>query len=209
MGELTHSIHSRAGFEEGESLVLRLKEQDEAAFAEAFQLYKDLIFNLSFNMLADKSEAMDITQEVFLTLYRRIHRFREECSLKTWLYRVALNQVSNRNRWWRRRLQHRTISLSLNGTSDENKTVDLISDRPQPDRQLLSLEVRKALREGMDQLPFEQRAAVTLRDMHGLSYQEISDVLGVHVGTVKSRIARGRSRLRELLKPYWGRGGRV
>ena len=142
MGELTHSIHSRAGFEEGESLVLRLKEQDEAAFAEAFQLYKDLIFNLSFSMLADKSEAMDITQEVFLTLYRKIHRFRGECSLKTWLYRIALNQVSNRNRWWRRRFQHRTISLSLNGTSDEKKTVDLISDRPQPDRQLLSLEVR-------------------------------------------------------------------
>ncbi len=206
MGELTHSIHSRARLEEGENLVLRLKEKDEAAFAEAFQLYKDLIFNLSFNMLADKSEAMDITQEVFLTLYRKIHRSRGECSLKTWLYRVALNQVSNRNRWWRRRFRHRTISLSLNGTSDEKKAVDLISDRPHPDRELLSQEVRKALREGMDQLLFEQRAAVTLRDMHGLSYQEISDTLGVHVGTVKSRIARGRNRLRELLKPYWDRG---
>ena len=206
MGELTHSIHSRAGFEEGESLVLRLKEKDEAAFAEAFQLYKDLIFNLSLSMLADKSEAMDITQEVFLTLYRKVHRFRGECSLKTWLYRIALNQVSNRNRWWRRRFQHRTISLSLNGTSDEKITADLISDRPQPDRQLLSLEVRKALQEGMDQLPFEQRAAVTLRDMHGLSYEEIASVLGVHLGTVKSRIARGRSRLRDLLKPYWGKG---
>ena len=206
MGELTHSIDCRAGFEEEESLVLRLKEKDETAFAEAFQLYKDLIFNLCFNMLADKSEALDITQEVFLTLYRKVHRFRGKCSLKTWLYRVALNQVSNRNRWWRRRFRHRTISLSLNGTSDEKKTVDLVSDRPQPDRLLLSLEVRKALREGMDQLPFEQRATVTLRDMHGSSYQEISDVLGVQVGTVKSRIARGRSRLRELLKPYWGRG---
>jgi RNA polymerase sigma-70 factor (ECF subfamily) len=206
MGELTHSIHSRTGFEEGEDLVLRLKEKDEAAFAEAFQLYKDLIFNLSFSMLADKSEAMDITQEVFLTLYRKIHRFRGECSLKTWLYRIALNQISNRNRWWRRRFRHRTVSLSLNGASDEKRTLDLISDRPQPDRQLLSLEVRKALREGMDQLPFEQRAAVTLRDMHGLTYQEIAGVLGVHVGTVKSRIARGRNRLRELLKPYWGRG---
>ena len=206
MGELTHSIHSRAGFEEGESLVLRLKEKDEAAFAEAFQLYKDLIFNLSLSMLADKSEAMDITQEVFLTLYRKVHRFRGECSLKTWLYRIARNQVSNRNRWWRRRFQHRTISLSLNGTSDEKITADLISDRPQPDRQLLSLEVRKALQEGMDQLPFEQRAAVTLRDMHGLSYEEIASVLGVHLGTVKSRIARGRTRLRDLLKPYWGKG---
>ena len=204
MGELTHSIHSRAEFEETEDLVLRLKERDEGAFVEVFQLYKDLIFNLSFNLLADKSEAMDLTQEVFLTLYRKIHRFRGECKLKTWLYRVALNQVANRNRWWRRRFQHRTISLNLNGTPEEQTTVDLISDGPDPDRRLLSVEVRKALREGLDELPFEQRAAVTLRDMHGLSYQEIADLLGAHVGTVKSRIARGRGRLRELLKPYWG-----
>jgi len=206
MAELTHSIHPRAGFEEAEGLVLRLKERDEAAFEEVFQLYKDLIFNLSFSMLADKSEAMDITQEVFLTLYRKIHRFRGECSLKTWLYRVALNQVANRNRWWRRRFRHRTISLDLNPTLEQQKSVDLISDGPGPDRRLLSREVRKALREGLDQLPFEQRAAVTLRDMHGLRYQEIADVLGANMGTVKSRIARGRERLREFLKPYWERG---
>ena len=206
MAQLTHTIHPRAGFEEAEGLVLRLKEKDEAAFEEVFQLYKDLIFNLSFSMLADKSEAMDITQEVFLTLFRKIHRFRGECSLKTWLYRVALNQVSNRNRWWRRRFRHRTISLDLNPTLEQPKSVDLISDGPGPDRQLLSREVRKALREGLDQLPFEQRAAVTLRDMHGLRYQEIADVLGANMGTVKSRIARGRERLREFLKPYWERG---
>ncbi len=206
MAQLTHTIHPRAGFEEAEGLVLRLKEKDEAAFEEVFQLYMDLIFNLSFSMLAEKSEAMDITQEVFLTLYRKIHRFRGECSLKTWLYRVALNQVSNRNRWWRRRFRHRTISLDLNPTLEQPKSVDLISDGPGPDRQLLSREVRKALREGLDQLPFEQRAAVTLRDMHGLRYQEIADVLGANMGTVKSRIARGREGLRKFLKPYWERG---
>ncbi len=206
MAELTRSIHPRAGFEEAEGLVLRLKERDEAAFEEVFLLYKDLIFNLSFSMLADKSEAMDITQEVFLTLYRKIHRFRGECSLKTWLYRVALNQVANRNRWWRRRFRHRTISLDLNPTLEQQKSVDPISDGPGPDRRLLSVEVRKALREGLDQLPFDQRAAVTLRDMHGLRYQEIADVMGANMGTVKSRIVRGRGTLREFLKPYWGRG---
>ena len=84
--------------------------------------------------------------------------------------------------------------------------MDLISDGPGPERQLLSQEVRKALREGLDQLPFEQRVAVTLRDMHGLGYQEIAEVLGANMGTIKSRIARGRGRLREFLKPYWERG---
>ncbi|MDA2934355.1 sigma-70 family RNA polymerase sigma factor [Acidobacteria bacterium AH-259-D05] len=203
MEELTGSMSSRVGFEEAESLVIRLKEGEESAFQEVFQLYKDLIFSLAFNMLADKSEAMDVTQEVFLTLYRKIHQFRGESSLKTWLYRVALNQAANRNRWWKRRRQNRTVSLQLNETDNGERGPDLISDRAQPDRQMLSAEVRKAIRVGLDQLPFQQRAVITLRDIHALSYEEISRVLGVHVGTVKSRIARGRERLRKLLKPYW------
>ena len=158
-------------------------------------------------MLADKSEAMDVSQEVFFTLYRKVHLFRGESSLKTWLYRVTLNQAANRNRWWKRRRQNRHLSLQLQPTADGEGGATLISDRAQPDRQMLSAEIRKALRKGLDQLSFEQRAAVTLRDVHALSYQEISRVLGVQVGTVKSRIARGREKLRELLNPYWeGRG---
>jgi RNA polymerase sigma-70 factor (ECF subfamily) len=114
-----------------------------------------------------------------------------------------LNQAANRNRWWKRRRRSRTISLGLTTPENEERELDLISDGIPPDRQMLSLEVCQALREGLDQLPFEQRSAVTLRDVHALSYQEISRVQGVHVGTVKSRIARGRERLRGHLKPYW------
>jgi RNA polymerase sigma-70 factor (ECF subfamily) len=203
MGEFTNSIASRVGFHETEDLVVRLKEGDEIAFEEVFQLYKDLVYNLALHMLADKSEAMDVTQEVFLTLHRKIHQFRGESSLKTWLYRVALNQASNRNRWWNRRRRSRTISLNLTNPENGERELELTSDGVGPDRQMLSSEFRQALRDGLDQLTFEQRAAVMMRDVHALSYEEISSVQDVHVGTVKSRISRGRNQLRAHLKPYW------
>ena len=202
MGELTGSIGSGVCLEEADTLILRLKEQDETAFAEVFHLYKDMVHSLAHNMLTDKSEAMDVTQEVFLTLYRKIHQFRGECSLKTWLFRVTLNQAANRNRWWRRlcRQGSRSLSLSLNG--ENGGLPDPKSTQPLPDRQVLSLEIRKALHEALRQLPYEQRAAVVLRDVSGMSYREIADMVGVRVGTVKSRIARGRGKLQEFLKPY-------
>ncbi len=203
MGQFTSSITSRVGFHETEDLVVRLKEGDDTAFEEVFQLYQDLVYNLAAHTLADKSEAMDVTQEVFLTLHRKIHQFRGESSLKTWLYRVTLNQASNRNRWWKHRRRSRTISLSLTTPENGERELELISDGAGPDRQMLSSEFLQALRDGLDQLTFEQRAAVTLRDVHALSYEEIARVQGVHVGTVKSRISRGRERLREHLKPYW------
>lgn len=202
MGELTGSIGGFQ-FEHTESLLLvRLKEHDEAAFAQVFRLYKSLVYNLSSKLLADKAEAMDVTQEVFLTLHRKIHEFRGDCSLKTWLYRVTVNQAANRNRWWRRRLRHRTISLDLDLRKDGRGVTEPVSEDAAGDRKIFSLEIQKALQESLKQLPFEQRAAVTMRDVQGLSYEEIAQVMGSRVGTVKSRIARGRERLRELLKPY-------
>jgi RNA polymerase sigma-70 factor (ECF subfamily) len=202
MGELTGSFGSRIGFQESEDLVVRLREHDEQAFAEVFHLYKDLVYTLSVKLLSDKSEAMDVTQEVFLTLYRKISSFRGECSLKTWLYRVTLNQAANRNRWWRRRFLDRTESLSL-GLKDNGQPVpDPVSNQPRPDRAAFAVEIQKALQEALDALPFEQRAAVLLRDVQGLSYEEVAEVVGAEVGTVKSRIARGRERLKERLKAY-------
>lgn len=209
MAELTGLLPSRVEFKNPESLlVVRLKEGDEQAFAEAFQLYKNLVYNLSLRVLTDKTEAMDVTQEVFLTLYRRIGRFREECSLKTWLFRVTLNQAASRNRWWRRRRRHRTVSLSLDLTEDGYHAPDLVCSRPVSDRHVLAIEIQKALQEGLKRLPFGQRTAVILRDLEGLSYEEIAEVTGVRIGTVKSRIARGRSTLRGFLEPYLG-GSRI
>jgi RNA polymerase sigma-70 factor, ECF subfamily len=202
MGELTGSIGSRIGFGEAEDLIVRLKECDEQAFSEVFHQYRDLVYTLSVKLLADKTEAMDVTQEVFVTLFRKIHGFRGECSLKTWLYRVTLNQAANRNRWWKRRFRSRTESLSLGLKDEERALPEPATDQPWPDRAVYSIEIQKALQAALEELPFDQRVAVVLRDVQGLSYEEVAEIVDAEIGTVKSRIARGRERLKNRLKPY-------
>lgn len=201
MGELTGSLQSNASFEQTEPLVVRLRAGEEQAFTEVFELYKGLVFTLCRKLLTDRTEAHDVTQDVFLTLFRKVRSFRGECSLKTWLYRVTLNQAANRNRWWKRRSRNRTISLSLS-VDESTPTLDIPSDQPTPDRKAWAGELQKAIETGLESLPFEQRAAVVLRDVQGLRYEEIAEVTGVGVGTVKSRIARGRDRLRDILHDF-------
>ncbi len=202
MAQLTTSIHSEIAMSHGETLVSRLKARDEAAFEEVFELYKDMVYSLATKLLTDKSEAYDVTQDVFLVLYRQVKRFRGECSLKTWLYRVTLNQAANRNRWWRRRFRGRPTTLSITGSFDDQTSLEPASQEPSLDRQLLSIEAREAIEEGLARLPFDQRAAVILRDVQHLSYEDIAQTVGVSAGTVKSRIARGREKLRRVLQRY-------
>ena len=202
MAQLTTLIHSEIAMSHGETLVSRLKARDEAAFEEVFELYKDMVYSLATKLLTDKSEAYDVTQDVFLVLYRQIKRFRGECSLKTWLYRVTLNQAANRNRWWRRRFCGRPTTLSITGSFDDQASLEPASQEPSLDRQLLSIEAREAIEEGLARLPFDQRAAVILRDVQHLSYEDIAQTVGVSAGTVKSRIARGREKLRRVLQRY-------
>ena len=133
MGELTGSLQSDVSFEQTEPLVVRLRAGEEQAFTEVFELYKGLVFTLCRKLLTDRTEAHDVTQDVFLTLFRKVRSFRGECSLKTWLYRVTLNQAANRNRWWKRRSRNRTISLSLS-VDESTPTLDIPSDQPTPDR---------------------------------------------------------------------------
>jgi len=201
MGELTGSLQTDVGFEQGESLLVRLRAGEEQAFTEVFELYKGLVYTLCRKLLAERTEAQDLTQDVFLTLFQKVQGFRGECSLKTWLYRVTLNQAANRNRWWKRRSRNRTTSLSL-ALDESATTLDIPSGRPTPDRKAWASELQKAIEAGLELLPFEQRAAVVLRDVQGLHYEEIAEVTGVGVGTVKSRIARGRDRLRDILHDF-------
>jgi RNA polymerase sigma-70 factor (ECF subfamily) len=202
MSELTRPFSSSDSLDESDQLVCRLKEGDEQAFVEAFHLYKDFIYTLAFKLLNDKTEAMDVTQEVFVTLFRKIGAFRGDSSLKTWLYRVAINQATNRNRWWKRRFKHRTLSLDLASYNTSARPVRLKSYAASPAGEYYSKELRQALQQSLQQLSFDQRVAVTLRDVEGLTYEEIAELTSATVGTVKSRIARGREKLRRLLRPY-------
>lgn len=155
-----------------------------------------MVVQLATNLLGDREEALDLSQEVFLRVFSTIHRFRGQSSLRTWIYRIAVNQARNRHRFWRRR--HRADQVSL----DEHVAVhgDCLSCREAtPDGVLAQKELAARLAHALDALPFDQRTAIVLREIDGLSYEEIAFSLGVALGTVKSRLTRARKTLRREL----------
>jgi RNA polymerase sigma-70 factor (ECF subfamily) len=159
--------------------------------------HQRMVYQLAFHLLGDAQEALDLSQEVFLRVFRTLPSFRGQSTLRTWIYRIVVNQASNRLRWWRRR--HRAQQVPL----EEHAAVhgDLPDQRnaAMPDRLLQQREVADRVWGALGQLPFDQRTVIVLREIDGLSYEEIADSLGVAVGTVKSRLARARGTLRAAL----------
>jgi RNA polymerase sigma-70 factor (ECF subfamily) len=148
----------------------------------------------------DREEARDITQETFLKVYKNIKKFRGDSELRTWIYRITVNQAANQQRWWRRRWRERTISIDATQNDDSPLSQSLPAPGQSPEQQALASEQRRMIVLALGQVKFDFRVAVILRDIEGLSYEEIAETLGVSVGTVKSRIARGREELRQQLK---------
>jgi RNA polymerase sigma-70 factor (ECF subfamily) len=178
------------------ALVQRCAAGDESASAELVAEHQRTVVQLATNLLGDREEALDLSQEVFLRVFRTIHRFRGQSSLRTWIYRIAVNQARNRHRFWRRR--HRADQVSL----DQHVAAhgDVFSGLgPTPERALAQKELAERLRVALDRLPFDQRTAIVLREVDGLSYEEIAFSLEVAVGTVKSRLTRARQALRAEL----------
>jgi RNA polymerase sigma-70 factor (ECF subfamily) len=179
------------------TLIERGKLGDEVACAEIVSLHERMVFGLALHILGNREEAMDLSQEVFLRVFRTLGSFRGQSALKTWIYRIVVNQAKNRQRWWRRR--HRSEQLSL---EDHLQHVgDLAStSEPWPDRLLVNKENAARLWRALDTLPFDQRTALILREIDGLRYDEMAFSLGIAIGTVKSRLTRARQALRaELL----------
>lgn len=185
-----------------------IRSRVELSFEELFERYNPMVFRLAFRMLLDREEALDVTQEVFLTIFRRLDRFRGESSLKTWIYRIAINKASNRCRWWSRLRRRGTVSLdehlirNSGQRSDANKI--LASGESSPEEALLRQEERAKIEQSLLMLPVSRRMAVIMRDIEGLSYEEIADATHVSLGTVKSRIARGREELKRHLNGRLG-----
>jgi RNA polymerase sigma-70 factor (ECF subfamily) len=179
------------------ALIQRCADGDETACAEVVSEHQRMVVQLAMNLLGDRDEALDLSQEVFLRVFRTIHRFRGQSSLRTWIYRIAVNQARNRHRFWRRR--HRADQVSL----DQHIAThgDFVSTgESTPDRVLAQKELATRLQRALDSLPFDQRSVVVLREVDGLSYEEIAYSLGVAVGTVKSRLTRARQALRAELR---------
>jgi RNA polymerase sigma-70 factor (ECF subfamily) len=179
------------------ALVQQCAAGDEAACARLMSDHQRMVYQLAFHLLGDAQEALDLSQEVFLRVFRTLPSFRGQSTLRTWIYRIVVNQASNRLRWWRRR--HRAQQVPL----EEHAAVhgDLPDQRnaAMPDRLLQQREVADRVWGALGQLPFDQRTVIVLREIDGLSYEEIADSLGVAVGTVKSRLARARGTLRAAL----------
>jgi len=175
------------------ALVQRCAAGDEAACTELVSEHQRMVIQLAMNLLGDRDEAVDLSQEVFLRVFRTIHRFRGQSSLRTWIYRIAVNQARNKHRFWRRR--HRADQVSL----DEHLAThgEFVSEGDAtPERVLAQKELATRLQTALDRLPFDQRTAIVLREIDGLSYDEIAFSLGLAIGTVKSRLTRARQALR-------------
>lgn len=175
------------------ALIARCAAGDEAACADLVAVHQRMVYGLALNLLGDRDEALDLSQEVFLRVFRTLSRFRGQSALRTWIYRITVNQARNRRRWWTRR--HRRDQVSL----DEHllKVGDLESKQDiLPDRLLASKEDAAKIWEALARLPFDQRTALILREVDGLRYEEMAFTLNVAVGTVKSRLTRARQALR-------------
>jgi RNA polymerase sigma-70 factor (ECF subfamily) len=179
------------------TLVQRCAASDDQACAELVAEHQRMVIQLAINLLGDRDEALDLSQEVFLRVFRTIHRFRGQSSLRTWIYRIAVNQARNRHRFWRRR--HRDAQVSLDEHMAAHGELPS-SGEAGPDRVLAQKELALRLQRALDRLPFDQRTAIVLREVDGLSYEEIAFSLGVAIGTVKSRLTRARQTLRVELQ---------
>jgi RNA polymerase sigma-70 factor, ECF subfamily len=180
-------------------LVTELQTGSDAAFDWLVTYYHSSVYNLVYGMLSDPADAADVTQEVFLRVFRGIHGFRRGSSLKTWLYRISVRQALNHRRWcWR----HHRRQVSIDDGDGNGCTLDLRDvAEPTPFEQFASQEIETKVRQALASVPAVFRSAVILRDLEGLSYEEVAEVLEVSVGTVKSRILRGRRMLKEILDP--------
>jgi len=179
------------------ALVQRCAAGEQLACAELVGEHQRMVVQLAMNLLGDRDEALDLSQEVFLRVFRTIHRFRGQSSLRTWIYRIAVNQARNRHRFWRRRHRNDQVSLDAHiaAHGDFPSTLGL-----RPDRVFEQKELGVRLQRALDRLPFEQRTAIVLREIDGLSYEDIAFSLGVAIGTVKSRLTRARQALRADLR---------
>jgi RNA polymerase sigma-70 factor, ECF subfamily len=178
-------------------LVAELQAGSESAFDYLVTYYHSSVYNLVYGILSDGADAADVTQEVFLRVFRSIRGFRRSSSLKTWLYRVSVRQALNHRRWcWRHHRQQ--VSIDAEG-AESGPARELEDDDATPFEQCAAREMQSNVRGALAEVPPVFRSAVILRDLEGLSYEEVAEILEVSVGTVKSRILRGRRILKEIL----------
>lgn len=206
LGELVSALAVRS---EEASVIAELKAGSEDAYAWLIAHYHQPIYSVVHRILADPADAADTTQEVFLKVFRGIKRFDGRSSLKTWMYRIAIHEASNQRRWW---FRHKSRESSMeaeeyadaNGRTRQSRSLEeaLADDTHTPFEAMAHEEVRARVEAELRQVPEPYRTVVVLRDIEQLSYEEIAEVLETSLGTVKSRLMRGRAALKKRLARY-------
>jgi RNA polymerase sigma-70 factor (ECF subfamily) len=195
---MNHRIKKPSNSSRADTVLIRaVQAGDMAAFDELVLKHKDRLFNLVYWFLGDYQEANDCAQETFIKVFKSIKKFRLESTFSTWLYRIAINTCKNRIKSSAYKWKKKTVSLE---TSNGNPFSEIVNGSPTPAMALEKKERMMRIQNAINSLPEEQNQVVVLRDIQGLSYQDISDITGLNPGTVKSRLARGRLALKNQLK---------
>src|SRR6202140_4838925 len=203
-GTTLAGLASAIGARSAESgVIAELKEGSEEAYSWLIGEFHQPIYGLIYRIVNDPSDAADTTQEVFLKVFRGMKHFHGESSLKTWIYRIALHEAANRRRWWfRHKAQETPIDPIAHGEHDYSGEEGLMDRGESQIEKFAHAEVRAAVEQALRQVSEPYRTALILRDLEEMSYEEIEEVLSISLGTVKSRITRGRDALRKKLTGY-------
>jgi RNA polymerase sigma-70 factor (ECF subfamily) len=204
LGDLASAIGIRS--QEEAAIVAELKAGSEAAYAWLIGEFQQPVYGLVYRIVNDPADAADTTQEVFLKVFRGMKQFHGESSLKTWIYRIALHEAANRRRWWFRHKAKETsiepAESEMPGIGENAIQVALADPAESPFDNVAHLEVQHRVEQELSKVPEPYRTSLILRDLEEMSYEEIAEVLEVSLGTVKSRLTRGREALRQRLAPY-------
>ena len=178
------------------NIVFKAANGDHAAFEQIVNLYEKKIYNMALRYCNNSDDAMDISQEVFLRLYRFLPKFNGESQFSTWIYRITMNVCHD---FAGKKNGITEVSFDAKSDDDEDYTVEIADERFSPENELEKKELREIIKQGIADLDEAYRDAVIMRDINGLAYEDIAEILQIGVGTVKSRIARGREKLRKFL----------
>lgn len=183
-------------------LIDKFKGGDHGAFDRLVEKYSGRAYQIAYGILGNRQDAEEVAQDVFVRIYRALPRFRGDSEFTTWMYRIAMNLARNKYRWNKSRGSQRNISIDapLDGTDDPDaKRLDVVEGRLAPDEKVSLDELEQRALTELDGLPELYRQALMLRNVDELSYEDIADLLGCKLGTIKSRIARAREELRKRL----------
>jgi RNA polymerase sigma-70 factor (ECF subfamily) len=198
LGDLASAFPARG---KEASILAELKSGSEEAYAWLIDRFHQPVYGLVYRMLNDPADAADATQEVFLKVFRGMRQFQGEASLKTWIYRIAIHEASNHRRWW---FRHKGRETSMEQDANHPSALkETLADRGcSPFDSVAQEEVRAKVEAELSRVPEPYRTAVILRDIEGFSYEEMAEILEVSLGTVKSRLMRGREALKKRLAAY-------